>query len=94
MAISLFQEFRLTSGLLPLANAIEVVFVKSSRYMWIVQQKKVEQHFKKICKLVNYNTEIHSYIEKRRMKKLRGVQAKVPMPWPPVSEITMHDQAT
>ncbi|KAL0002103.1 hypothetical protein SO802_015884 [Lithocarpus litseifolius] len=57
--------------------------------MWIVQKKKLEHEFKKISKLVSNDTEITSYVEKKRIKKLKGVKAKEFMLWPPVSEITV-----
>lgn len=56
LATSLLQEFELPLGLLPLANVIEVGYVKNTGYMWIVQKKKVEHEFKKISKLVSYDT--------------------------------------
>ncbi|KAK7272414.1 hypothetical protein RJT34_28994 [Clitoria ternatea] len=94
LAVSLLQEFELPAGLLPLADVIEVGFVKESGYMWIVQKKKVEHEFKKISKLVSYDTDIKGYISKKKIKKLKGVKAKELMLWPPVSEITVDDPPT
>ncbi|XP_027343312.1 uncharacterized protein At5g01610-like [Abrus precatorius] len=94
MAVSLLQEFDLPAGLLPLANVIEVGFVKGTGYMWIVQKKKVEHEFKMINKLVSYDTGITGYISKKKIKKLKGVKAKELMLWPPVSEITVDDSPT
>ncbi|KAF8413757.1 hypothetical protein HHK36_001750 [Tetracentron sinense] len=94
MAVSLLEEFGLPLGLLPLANIIEVGHVRSTGYMWILQEKKVEHKFKIISKLVSYDSEIHGYVEKKRIKKLKGVKAKELMLWPPVSEITVDDPPT
>lgn len=96
LATSLLQEFELPLGLLPLADVIEVGYVINTGYMWIVQKKKVEHEFKKISKLVSYDTEITGYFEKKRIKKLEGVKAKPKefMLWPPVSEITVDDPPT
>ena len=94
LATSLLQEFELPLGLLPLADVIEVGYVIKTGYMWIVQKKKVEHEFKKISKLVSYDTEITGYFEKKRIKKLEGVKAKEFMLWPPVSEITVDDPPT
>lgn len=94
MATSLLQDFELPEGLLPLADVIEVGFVKSSGYMWISQRKKVEHQFKMINKLVSYDTEITGFISKKKIKKLKGVKAKELMLWPPVSEITVDDPPT
>ncbi|KAK0588578.1 hypothetical protein LWI29_002860 [Acer saccharum] len=94
MAASLLGEFELPEGLLPLANVIEVGYVKETGYMWIVQQKKVEHEFKMITKLVSYDTEIYGYIERKKIKKLKGVKAKELMLWPPVSEIKVDEPPT
>lgn len=94
MAISLLEKFELPLGLLPLAEVIEVGFVESTGYMWIIQQKKVEHDFKMITKLVSYDTEIYGYVEKKRIKKLKGVKAKELVVWPPVSEIIVDDPPT
>ncbi|KAL6134016.1 hypothetical protein ACLB2K_066249 [Fragaria x ananassa] len=94
LATALLQEFELPLGLLPLADVIEVGFVRSTGYMWIVQKKKVEHSFKIIGKLVSYDTEIKGYVEKQRIKKLKGVKAKELMLWPPVSEIIADAQPT
>ncbi|KAL2467321.1 hypothetical protein Adt_43172 [Abeliophyllum distichum] len=94
MAISILEEFELPLGLLPLADVIEVGFVRSTGYMWIQQNKKVEHNFKMISKLVSYSTEITGFVEKRRIKKLKGVKAKELMLWPPVSEITLDNTSS
>ncbi|KAK6917911.1 Protein of unknown function DUF538 [Dillenia turbinata] len=80
------QEFELPIGLLPLANIIEVGFVRSTGYMWVVQQKKVEHNFKTISRLVSHDTEISGYIDRKKIKKLKGVKAKELMLWPTVSD--------
>ncbi|KAF8014565.1 hypothetical protein BT93_H0399 [Corymbia citriodora subsp. variegata] len=92
MAVSILAEFELPLGLLPIAEVVEVGFVRSTGYMWIVQKKKVEHSFKMVSKLVSYDTDITGYVEKKRIKKLKGVKAKELMLWPPVSEspLTTH----
>ncbi|KAL4312701.1 hypothetical protein GQ457_01G046840 [Hibiscus cannabinus] len=94
MAIALLQEFGLPLGLLPLADVIEVGFVTNTGYMWITQKKKVEHNFKIIKKLVSYDTQITSFVEKNRIKKLKGVKAKELVLWPPVNEIIVDDPPT
>ncbi|KAL3519976.1 hypothetical protein ACH5RR_018125 [Cinchona calisaya] len=94
MASSLLEEFQLPLGLLPFADVTEVGFVRSTGYIWIVQKKKIEHNFKMISKLVSYDTEITGYIDKKRIKKLKGVKAKELMLWPPVSEIIEDDPPT
>ncbi|KAI3456160.1 hypothetical protein Pfo_012823 [Paulownia fortunei] len=94
MAMALLEVFELPKGLLPLADVIEVGFVRSTGYMWIQQKEKVEHNFKMISKLVSYDTDITGYVEKKRIKKLKGVKAKELMLWPPVSEIALDDPPT
>ncbi|XP_073128756.1 uncharacterized protein [Henckelia pumila] len=94
MAVAILEEFELPRGLLPLAEVIEVGFVRSTGYMWIQQAKKVEHNFKMITKLVSYDTDITGYVEKKRIKKLKGVKAKELVLWPPVSEIKSDDPPT
>ncbi|KAF4372856.1 uncharacterized protein LOC115697376 [Cannabis sativa] len=94
LAVSLLEEFGLPMGLLPLADVIEVGFVRSTGYMWIQQKKKVEHNFKIISKLVSYDTEINGFVGPKKIKKLKGVKAKELMLWPPVSEIVVDDPAT
>ncbi|KAK3012450.1 hypothetical protein RJ639_010373 [Escallonia herrerae] len=94
MATTLLEEYGLPMGLLPLADVVEVGFVKSTGYMWIVQKKKVEHSFKMISKLVSYDTSITGFVEKKRIKKLKGVKAKELMLWPPVSEIIVENPPT
>ncbi|XP_057463924.1 uncharacterized protein LOC130753791 [Actinidia eriantha] len=86
MGVSLLEEFGLPMGLLPLADVVEVGFVRDTGYMWIVQKKKVEHSFKVISKLVIYDTDITGYVEMKRIKKLKGVKAKELLLWPPVSD--------
>ncbi|KAF3444029.1 hypothetical protein FNV43_RR13719 [Rhamnella rubrinervis] len=95
LAVSLLEKFQLPGGLLPLLSGVmEVGFVESTGYMWILQEKKVEHEFKMISRLVSYDKEIDGYVEKKRIKKLKGVKSKELMLWPPVSEITVNDPPT
>ena len=91
MAVSFLEEFGLPQGLLPLADVIEVGFVRSTGYMWILQKKKFKHNFKMISKLMSYYTEMTGYVEKKLIKKLKGVNAKELMLWPPVSQISVDN---
>ncbi|KAL8228721.1 hypothetical protein R6Q57_013621 [Mikania cordata] len=93
-AVSILEEHGLPLGLLPLADVIEVGFVKTTGYMWILQARKVEHNFKLIKKLVSYDSEITGYVEKKRIKKLKGVKAKELLMWPPVNDIIVEDPPT
>jgi hypothetical protein len=93
-ALSLLQEFELPEGLLPLADIIEIGYVKATGFIWITQKKKVEHKFNMVGKLVRYDTEITGYISKKKIKKLKGGKAKELMLWPPVNEIIVDEQPT
>lgn len=94
MAVSFLEKFGLPLRLLPLADVIEVGFVRSTGYMWILQKKKFKHNFKMISKPMSYHTEITGYVEKKRIKKLKGVKARELMLWPPVSQISVDDPPT
>ena len=65
MAVFFLEEFGLPLGLLPLTDVIEVGFVRSTGYMWILQKKKFKHNFKMISKLMSYYTEMTGYVEKK-----------------------------
>ncbi|CAK9165754.1 unnamed protein product [Ilex paraguariensis] len=94
MSVALLEEFGLPSGLLPLADVIEVGFVRSTGYMWILQKEESRTQLQMISKLVSYDTEITGYVEKKQIKKLKGVKAKELVLWPPVNQITIDDPPT
>ena len=94
LAVALLKEFELPEGLLPLADVVEVGYVKETGYVWIVQRKKVEHEFKMVSKLVSYDTEITGFILNKRIKKLKGVKAKEFLLWPPVNDISIEDPST
>ncbi|KAK4589685.1 hypothetical protein RGQ29_020305 [Quercus rubra] len=84
MAVFFLEEFGLPLGLLPLTDVIEVGFVRSTGYMWILQKKKFKHNFKMISKLMSYYTEMTGY----------GVKAKELMLWPLVSQISVDNPPT
>ncbi|PON32629.1 hypothetical protein PanWU01x14_359680 [Parasponia andersonii] len=69
-AVSLLEEFELPGP--------------TTGYVWILQEKKIEHEFNIITKRVSYDSEIEGYVEKKRIKKLKGVKAKeLVLLWPP-----------
>lgn len=93
-AVSLLEEYGLPTGLLPLVDVMEIGFVKETGYMWITQKQEVQHEFKLASKLVSYDAQITGYIDKYRIKNLKGVKAKELLLWPPVGEITVDDPPT
>ncbi|XP_049382968.1 uncharacterized protein LOC125847380 [Solanum stenotomum] len=94
MMISLLEEFKLPLGIFPVVDVIEVGFVKNTGYMWIQQAKKVEHKFKMLPKPASYDTEISGYIDKNRIKKLKGLKVNTPIVSHPVNEIIVDDPPT
>ncbi|XP_071699810.1 uncharacterized protein At5g01610-like [Rutidosis leptorrhynchoides] len=94
LAVSILEEYGLPLGLFPLEDVIEVGFVKTTGYIWILQKKKVEHTYKLIQKQVSFDTEVTGYVEKKRIKKVKGVKAKELMLWPPINDITVDDPST
>ncbi|XP_015065353.1 uncharacterized protein LOC107010586 [Solanum pennellii] len=94
MMISLLEEFELPLGIFPVVDVIEVGFVKNTGYMWIKQAKKVVHKFKMLPSPASYDTEISGYIEKKRIKKLKGMKAKGPIVSPSVTEMIVEDPPT
>jgi hypothetical protein len=89
IAVSLLEEFGL-----PLADVMEVGFVRAAGCMWIAQRKKVEHHFKIVSKQVGYDVEVTGYVQAKRIKKLKGVKAKSSCCGPPVNEMSVDDPPT
>ncbi|KAI6690322.1 hypothetical protein NL676_027150 [Syzygium grande] len=74
--ISLYEQYGLPVGLLPFQELIEVGYVERTGYMWVVQEKRIEHKFKMIGKLAIYDAEMSGYLEKKRIRKLKGMKAR------------------
>ncbi|KAJ4822578.1 hypothetical protein Tsubulata_021492 [Turnera subulata] len=94
LAVSVFEEFEIPTGLLPLEDVIEVGFVRSTGYLWVVQKKKVEHKFQLISRLVSYDTEITGYVEKKLVKQLKGVKAREFLIWATITQIQVEEPPT
>lgn len=57
-------------------------------------KEKTEHVCKVVCRLVSYDAKIHGYVERNKIRKLRGVKTKELMLWPPVNEIYVDDPPT
>ncbi|CAI0551235.1 unnamed protein product [Linum tenue] len=95
MAVSLLKEFGLPEGLLPLDDVAEAGFVKETGFFWIVQRKATKHRFELVGKQVSYDVEVSAYLEKNKVRKMKGVKAKELMAlWPPVVEIVVDHPPT
>ncbi|KAJ3685323.1 hypothetical protein LUZ61_014487 [Rhynchospora tenuis] len=92
LALSVLEEFSLPRGILLLADVTEAGFVRSTGYFWVRQQRGVEHYFKKVGKLVSYETEITGRIQHNSIKELKGVSAKLLL-WLSINEIIIEESS-
>ncbi|KAJ8549337.1 hypothetical protein K7X08_033044 [Anisodus acutangulus] len=90
-SLELLKEINMPNGLLPLEDIVEVGRNPETGFVWLKQNKAKEHKFKKIGKLVWYDTEVTAFVEDRRMKKLTGVKSKEIFIWVTLSDITISD---
>ena len=84
----LLDEFRLPKGLMPLNNLIEVGYNRTTRFIWLKQQKTFKYWFKALG-AASYGSEITAFLEDRRMRGLTGVKSKEMMIWITLSDISI-----
>ncbi|KAE8734325.1 putative 40S ribosomal protein S14 [Hibiscus syriacus] len=87
----LLDKFRFPRALLPLSDLNEFGFNSITGFIWLKQKKKFEYKFKSIGKTVSYDSEVTTFIEERRMRRLTGVKSKEMFIWITVSEISILD---
>ncbi|KAK9070815.1 hypothetical protein SSX86_011217 [Deinandra increscens subsp. villosa] len=90
-AKALLREYCLPDGLLPVEDVEELGYVKETGFLWVKQKKEIVHKFEKVGKQVSYATEITSYFEKCKIKKLAGVKSKELMIWISLTEIFVED---
>ncbi|KAK9070816.1 hypothetical protein SSX86_011218 [Deinandra increscens subsp. villosa] len=90
-AKALLREYCLPDGLLPVEDVEELGYVKETGFLWVKQKKDIVHKFEKVGKQVSYATEITSYFEKCKIKKLAGVKSKELMIWISLTEIFVED---
>ncbi|XP_031130116.1 uncharacterized protein LOC116031904 [Ipomoea triloba] len=89
--LELLREINMPSGLLPLDDILEVGRNPESGFVWLKQKKAKEHKFKKIGKLVWYDSEVTAFVEERRMKHVTGVKSKELLIWVTLSYISIPD---
>ncbi|KAI3455037.1 hypothetical protein Pfo_011700 [Paulownia fortunei] len=65
--------------------------VHETGYVWMKQKAPYEHFFKGTNTLVRYDTEVTAYVEKGRMKKMKGVKSKQLLLWVPVVEMSIQE---
>ncbi|CAN6467291.1 unnamed protein product [Victoria cruziana] len=92
--LELLKELELPNGILPLEDILEVGIIRETGYVWLKQKKKKEHYFKKISKMVSYNTEVTAYAEKGKFKKMTGVKSKELLIWVTLTDMFVDDTNT
>ncbi|KAL6964594.1 hypothetical protein U1Q18_035644 [Sarracenia purpurea var. burkii] len=87
----LLKEIGLPNGLLPLEDMEECGYVRETGFVWLKQKKPTVYKFQKIGKLTSYATEVTSYVEPGRIRKLTGVKSKELLLWITLAEIYVDD---
>ncbi|KAL8206290.1 hypothetical protein R6Q57_009841 [Mikania cordata] len=90
-AKSLLREYCLPDALLPVEDVEELGYVKETGLVWVKQKNEIKHKFEKVGKQVSYATEITSYFEKCKIKKLSGVKSKEVLIWISLVEIYVEN---
>ncbi|KAD3067840.1 hypothetical protein R6Q59_018039 [Mikania micrantha] len=90
-AKSLLREYCLPDGLLPVEDVEELGYVKETGLVWVKQKNEIKHKFEKAGSIVSYATEITSFFEKCKIKKLSGVKTKEMLIWISLVEAIVKD---
>nr|XP_043626102.1 uncharacterized protein LOC122597589 [Erigeron canadensis] len=87
-------EMGLPNGLLPVKDVEECGFVQETGFVWIIQKNPSKFHNEKIGKVTSYATEVTAFMERFKVKKIKGVKTKELLMWIPLNEVTVDDPLT
>ncbi|XP_057520481.1 uncharacterized protein LOC130800814 [Amaranthus tricolor] len=90
-SLELLTELGFPKGVLPLKDLVECGRVKETGFVWMKQKSPSEHYFEGSKTLVSYSTEVTSYVEKGRMKKMTGVKSKQLLMWITIVEMSVDD---
>ncbi|ONK60010.1 uncharacterized protein A4U43_C08F13260 [Asparagus officinalis] len=85
--IGLLEELSLPKGLFPMEDIEEFGYNRAAGFVWITQKKSKNHTFKKIKRQVSYATEVTTFVEPHKMKKMAGVKTKELLLWLSVVEM-------
>ncbi|CAN4077479.1 unnamed protein product [Withania somnifera] len=92
-SLELLKELGFPMGILPLKDLEECGYVRETGFVWMKQKAPCEHYFTSTKSLVSYATEVTSYVEKGRMKKITGIKSKQLFLWVPIVEMSIEDPA-
>ncbi|KAK6947995.1 Protein of unknown function DUF538 [Dillenia turbinata] len=90
-SIELLEELGFPKGVLPLKDLVECGRVRETGFVWMKQKAPCQHFFKGTDTLVSYATEVTSYVEKGKMKKMTGVKSKQLLLWVSISEMSITE---
>ncbi|XP_074285973.1 uncharacterized protein LOC141611348 [Silene latifolia] len=88
-SMEMLEELGFPKGVMPLKDLIECGRVRDTGFVWMKQEKPSQHYFEGSKSLVSYATEVTCYVEKGRMKKMKGVKSKQFLMWITISEMSV-----
>ncbi|KAL5731772.1 hypothetical protein ACHQM5_004470 [Ranunculus cassubicifolius] len=85
------KEFDLPNGLLPLEEVSEVGINRITGFVWVKQKSSSKHVFQTIDKTVEYDEEVTGFIQKRRLKKVKGVKVKELLIWVTLGDFSIEE---
>ena len=85
--IELLTELCMPTGLFPMEDIQEFGYNRADGFVWIIQKKNKNHTFKKTKRQVSYATEVTTFVETHKMKKMTRVKTKELMLWLSVVEM-------
>ena len=87
-AADLLESMGLPGGLLAMEDVLDCSFNKESGILWIRQKEKTQHYFRRIGRMVSYDTEIRAQIGDHRLHSISGVKAKEFLVWTPIFDVS------
>eukprot|EP00249_Psilotum_nudum_P028836 c38787_g1_i1 orf=453-878(+) len=75
-ALEVLETYGLPDGILPLEDIIEAGWIEETGFVWIATKKKQQHHFRKAERICIYDELVTCYMEKNKLKSLKGVKVK------------------
>ncbi|KAF9620902.1 hypothetical protein IFM89_015299 [Coptis chinensis] len=90
----LLEEMGLPNGILPLDNIEECGYAKDTGFFWFKRKERKEFYWQNAGKLVCYDPEVTGYVEKSKIKKMKGIKSKELSIWISISEVSVKNPPT
>ncbi|KAK9741793.1 hypothetical protein RND81_03G128800 [Saponaria officinalis] len=85
----LLEELGFPTGVMPLKELVECGRVRETGFVWMKQKAPSQHYFEGTKSLVSYAIEVTCYVDKGRMKKMKGVKSKQLMMWISITEMSV-----